>query len=101
MRLGSFQQRRLHCPAGRIVHMHDAPVRMPALTRQMQLVAIGVERHTQRNQPVDGMGRALDHKFHRFGPVEPGACDGGVANMVLKGIACVQHSGNATLRPRR
>jgi hypothetical protein len=36
---GGFQ-RLLHRPAGRIIHMDDAAVRMPALTRQMPSLII-------------------------------------------------------------
>ncbi len=72
---------------------------MPALAGEVQVLAFGVERHAQLDQPVDRMRRAFDHEFDRFQPVEPGAGDHGVADMVLEGVTGIEHCGDTALRP--
>ena len=66
---GGFFERLLHRPAGGIVDMDDAAVTVPALARQVKRTiargAVGVERHAERDQPLDRGGRAFDHAFDR------------------------------------
>ena len=79
--------------------MDDAAVRMAAFARQVKVRPFGVERHAQRDQPVDRVRRALYHEFDRFLPVEPGPGDCRIANVILERIARIQHGGDAALRP--
>jgi hypothetical protein len=64
----------------------------------MEVVVLHVEGHAQLDQPVDGMGRALDHEFDRLLPVEPGPATI-VSRMVFKRVARIQHGGDPALRP--
>ena len=99
MRGGGLQQRGLHCPASGIVDMDDAPVRMPALARQMQPRPLGIEGHTQRGQSFDCRRRAADDEFHCLAPVQPGPGDHGIAHVVLESVAGIEHRGDPALRP--
>ena len=101
MRFGRAQERFLHRPAGRVVDVHDAAVRMAAFAGEVEVAALAVERHAQFDQAIDRVRGALDHEFHRLAPVEARARDHGVANVVLEGVARVEHRGDAALRPRR
>jgi len=102
VRGGGLLQGLLHGPAGGIVHMHDAAVRVPALARQVPaLIAVlaGVERHAQRRQPVDGGGGMLHHKFHGGAVVQPGAGHHRVLDMAFKRVPWLQHGSDPALRP--
>jgi hypothetical protein len=52
---------------------------------------VAVERHAELAQPVDRRGRALDHELDRLAPVEPGAGDHGVADVLLERVAGIEH----------
>ena len=97
--LRCLEQRGLHRPAGRIVHMDDPAMRMPAFTGEVQVILFAVERDPQFAQAVDRGGGALDHEFDRFAVVEPRAGNHRVANVVVEGIARIEHRGDAALRP--
>jgi hypothetical protein len=86
--------------------MDDTAVRMTAFAREVEGVGnpafagiFKVERHAQACQPLDRDGGVLDHEFDRFAPVQPAAGHHRVADMVFEGIACVEHRGDAALRP--
>ena len=79
--------------------MDDAAVRVPAFARQMQSAGILVERHAEIGQPRDRGGRVFDHEFDRLAPVEPAAGDHRVADVIIEGIALVEHRGDPALCP--
>ncbi len=65
MRARRLEQRLLHRPAGRVVDMDDAAMAVPALARQVEVVAFRVERHAELDQPLDRARRALDDELDR------------------------------------
>ena len=73
---------------------------MAAFTREVECAGFGIERHAQLFEPADRFGCVLDHEFNRVAPIEPGAGDHGVADMVIEGVAFVEHGGDAALCPR-
>ena len=97
--LGGLEQRRLHRPAGRVVDMDDPAVRMAALAGEVERVGVAVERHAQFAQPVDRGGRAFDHELHRLAIVQPRARHHRVANVIVEGVARIEHRGDPALRP--
>ena len=99
MRFGSFEERFLHGPSGRIIDMDDPAMRMPALAGEMQITRFLVERHAQLHEIINGLRSALDHEIDRLLTVEAAACHHCIAHMVFKRIASVQHSCNPALRP--
>ena len=99
MRLGGLLQRLLHRPAGGVVDMHDPPVRMPALAREVQRIAVLSEGHAQLLQALDRCGRILHHELDDLAVVEPRARDHRVLDMVLERVARLQHRGDPALRP--
>ena len=96
---GGILQRLLHGPAGGVVDMHDAAVRMPALARQMADIPLHVEGHAEFGQPLDRAGCILDDEFHRGTVVQPGAGDHRILDMAVEGVAGFQHGGDPALRP--
>ena len=98
--LRRLEQRGLHRPAGSIVHMDDAAVRMPAFARQVQVAFLAVEGHAQLAQPVDRGRRAFDHELDRLLVVETRPGDHRVTDVVVERVARVEHRGDAALRPR-
>ena len=84
--------------------MDDAAVRMPAFAREVQrtfvtVAVVMVEGHAEPDQPLDRQRRVLDHEFDRFAPVEPAAGDHRVADVILEGVARIEHRGDSALRP--
>ena len=81
MRPRRARERLLHRPAGRIVHVHDAAMAVPALAREMEHAFLAVEGHAQRGEARDRGGRALDDELHRGEIVEPRARDHRILDM--------------------
>src|SRR5690606_36186480 len=98
MRLGRLEQRFLHRPAGRVVDVDDAAVRVATLAGQMQVPALAVEGDAQFDQPVDRVRRAFDHELDRLAPVEASTGDHRVVDVVLESVARVEHGGDPALR---
>ncbi len=99
VRTRRLQQRGLHRPAGGVVDVDDAAVRMPALPRQVKRTLFGIERHAEVDQPLDRLRRMFDDVFDRFDPIEPRAGDHRVADVILERVARIQHRRDAALRP--
>ena len=97
--LRRLEQCGLHRPASRVIDMDDAAVTVPAFAGEVQPRPVGVERHTKGDQALDRRRGALDDVFDRLEPVEPGAGDHCVANVIGKGIAGIEHRGDPALRP--
>src|SRR5690606_28093532 len=97
--LGRLEQRRLHRPTRCGAHINDAAMRVAAYARQVEVPAVAVDRHTQLAQPVDRRWRALDYEFDGLPPVEAGARDHGVADVILESVTSIEHRRDAALRP--
>ncbi len=100
---GGFEQRSLHRPAGRVIDMDDAAMRMAAFAREVQIASlihgITVERHAQLAQAINRARRAFDNKFHRLAVVQPSACDHRIADMILKRVARIKNRRDPALCP--
>ncbi len=97
-------ERLLHRAAGGVRGMHDAPVAVAALAREVQLLLVGVvarEGDPLLDEPFDRPAAALDHEAHRVLVAKAGARHLGVADVVLDGVGPVEHRGNAPLGPAR
>jgi hypothetical protein len=100
MRLRRLEQRRLDRPARGVGDVDDAAVRVPAFASEMELGTFGVERDSELDQASDRPRGTLDDELDRLAPIEPGAGNHCVADVVLEGIAGVEHRGDPALRPR-
>src|SRR5690606_21950644 len=58
-----------------------------------------VEGYAELAQSVDRRGCPLDHELDRLAPVEAGAGDHRVADVVLEGVAGVENRGDPALGP--
>lgn len=96
---GGVLQRHLDGVAGRVVDMDDAAVAVPALARQVQRVAVHVERHAQLCQPGDRARCAFDHHFDDRAVVQACAGDHRILDMAFEGVAGLEHRGDPALRP--
>ncbi len=81
---------------GGVGGMHDAPVAVPALAREVQwavdgVIARGREDHTLAYQPADAVRPALDGEAHRPLVAQSGACGERVAHMRLERVVLVQY----------
>jgi hypothetical protein len=90
----------LHGIAGGVVDVDDPAMGMPAFASEMKRASLFVEGHAEIDQTPDRFGRMLDHEFDRLAPIEPGPGDHGIADVILEGVALVEHGGNPALRPR-
>ena len=92
-----LDQRLLHRRAGGVGDMHDAPRRVAALARQVQ-VALLLGKGTPARQPVDASGACSTTKRSRRGRTGPRrrpAC----RPRGLQAVALVQDGGDAALGP--
>ena len=101
MGFGGLQQRLLNRPAGGVIDVNNAAVGMAAFAREMEFVALHVERYAQIDEPLDGMRCTFDNKLDCLAAVEAGACDHGVADVFLESVAFVEHGGDSALGPGR
>ena len=99
MRLGRAEQGIKHGATGGVIDMDDPAMAVPALPRKMEVFPFGIEGHPQFDQPVNRMGRAFDHEFHRLTPVQPCPGDHRIADVVFKRIAGIKHRRDPALRP--
>ena len=98
--LHPLNQRGLHCGAGGVGHVHDAPRAVAAFAREVQVtVVLGAEGHAHGLQPGNRLRRLLHHKLGGRHVAQSRACDQGVVHMRGKAVGLVPHSGNATLGP--
>jgi hypothetical protein len=100
MGFGRGDQRLLHGPAGCIVDVDDAAMRMAAFTRQVQGASLGIEGHADLFEPADCLGGVFDHELDRFTPVKARAGHHRIAHVIIEGVALIEHGGDPALSPR-
>src|SRR3546814_7071719 len=80
--------------------MDDAAVAVPAFARQVERLALGIERHAEGDQPLNRARRALDDEFDDPAIVEPRTGDNRILDMAFERIAGLEHRGDSPLGPR-
>src|SRR3546814_8437191 len=75
--------------------MDDAAVAVPAFARQVERLALGIERHAEGDQPLNRARRALDDEFDDPAIVEPRAGDHRILDMAFERIARLEHRGRS------
>ena len=86
----------------RIGDMHNAPLTVAALARQMQLtrfVTVTGELHPHGSQPGNRCRSPFYYRTGRFEIAQAGACSQRIADMLLQRIAFAQDGRHAPLRP--
>ncbi len=98
LRVTRGQQRPLDLAAGDVPRVDDAPGRVAALARQIELArGAPVELRAERDEFPDALG-ALSHRhLHRVRVAEAGAGHQGVLDVGLEGVRGRQHAGDAAL----
>src|SRR3546814_20032698 len=79
--------------------MDDAAVAVPAFARQVERLALGIERHAEGDQPLNRARRALDDEFDDPAIVEPRAGDHRILDMAFERIAGLEPRGDSPLGP--
>ena len=94
---GSGFERLLDCKARSVGDVDDAPVAMPAFTRQVQRVAFDRERYAQLDQMRDRARRGFDNMLDDVLVVQPCAGDHRIVDVRLETVAFVEHRGDPAL----
>src|SRR3546814_20716938 len=79
--------------------MDDAAVAVPAFARQVERLALGLERPAEGDQPLNRARRALDDEFDDPAIVEPLAGDPRIPDLAFDRIAGLDHRCYSPLRP--
>ncbi len=94
-------QRFLHRPAGRVIHMDNPPVAVPAFAGEVEDFGFLVEGDAHIFQPCDRGRGIFDNKFHGFAPIQARAGDHRVVDMIFERVPRIKHGGDPALRPGR
>src|SRR5690606_41755123 len=80
--------------------MDDPAVRVTTLARQVKRALLLVEGDSHFDQPQNRVRGVFNHELDRLAPVEPGARDHRILDMIFESIARVEHGRYSALRPR-
>ena len=95
----AFTQRGLHRRASGVGHVHDAPVAVTTLARQVQLAVLGGKGHTHLAQPGNRRGGVFHGEAGGLQITQAGSGHQGVVHVGCVAVAFGQHGGDAALRP--
>ncbi len=96
-------ERGLHGRPGGVGDVDDAALSVPAFPREVEAdwrVAVGRERHSMLDQPVDRAGAVLDHKAGSLVRAQARSGRVGVSDVGFSAVSRVEDGCDATLGPR-
>jgi hypothetical protein len=95
----ALDQRGLHGRAGGVGRVHDAPVAVATLAREVQFAVLEREGHAELLQPGDRGGRVFHRELRGFEVAQAGAGHQRVFHVRGHAVALGQHGGDAALGP--